>query len=234
MSEPTRLSLGCAALDDLLDGGVETGTITQLYGAPGSGKTNVALAAAVSVASRGGRVLFIDTEGISPDRLRQLVEGTQGEDDSEAITDRIMIRDVHDFDEQSAAVKDATEVAPDLNLVVVDSATGFYRLERGVDEREGDALRAVTRQVTHLLSIARKHDLAVLVTNQVFTDPDADRARPLGGHTLAHWSGVVIRLERFRGGNRRATLEKHRSLSAGETASFRIVAEGLESVDRIG
>lgn len=231
MSESTRLPTGCGALDDLLGGGLETGTITQVYGPPGAGKTNVILAAAVAVAGGGGRTLLIDTEGISVERLDQLMGGTERSDDPRTVTDRIGIRNVHDFEEQAAAIKDVAEVAADLDLIAIDCATGFYRLERGTDEREGDALRDVTRQVTHLLSLARKHDLAVLLTNQVFTDPDTDRVRPLGGNTLGHWSGVVIRLDRFRGGNRRATLEKHRSLPAGETVGFRITEAGLEAVD---
>jgi DNA repair protein RadB len=87
--------------------------------------------------------------------------------------------------------------------------------------------------VTHLLALARRHDLAVVATNQVYADPESDssRARPLGGHTLTHWSGTVVRLERFRGGNRRATLEKHRSRAAGDTARFRITDAGLDGVD---
>jgi len=88
--------------------------------------------------------------------------------------------------------------------------------------------------VTHLLSLARKHDLAVVVTNQVFTDPEGDRSRALGGHTLDHWTGTVLRLDRFRGGNRRATLEKHRSKPAGETATFRITGEGLAVGEETG
>jgi DNA repair protein RadB len=67
----------------------------------------------------------------------------------------------------------------------------------------------------------------------VYSDPDSEsgRPRPLGGHTLTHWTGVVLRLERFRAGNRRATLEKHRSKPAGGTARFRITETGLEGVD---
>jgi len=53
----------------------------------------------------------------------------------------------------------------------------LYRLERGNDSAGGESLRKVASQVTHLLSLARKHDLAVAVTNQVFRDPDADRTR---------------------------------------------------------
>ena len=232
--EPTRIPVGCESLDTLLEGGIETGTVTLVYGPPGSGKTNVGLSATVTTADRGERALYIDTEGMSPARLHQFVEGLSDPEHRGHTTERISVRSAHDFDEQAAAVKDAASVADQLRLIVVDSLTGFYRLERTADERDGDALRAVTRQVTHLLSLARKHDLAVLATNQVFTDPEADRVRPLGGHTLGHWAGAVIRLDRFRGGNRRATLEKHRSLPAGGTAGFRISDTGLEPVDRLG
>jgi DNA repair protein RadB len=66
----------------------------------------------------------------------------------------------------------------------------------------------------------------------VFTDPEGDRDRALGGNTLNHWTGTILRVDRFRGGNRRATLEKHRSKPAGDSVTFRIVEGGLaEGVD---
>lgn len=214
----------CGPLDSLLGGGFERGTITQLYGPPASGKTNVSLSATVAVAERGGQAVYIDTEGFSLDRFHQLAEPRGDED----LTDHIHISAAHDFEEQHDAVADASDLAPSADLIVLDSATGFYRLERTVDgEDGGEALREVGRQLTSLLGLARRHDLAVIVTNQVYTDPDSDRIRPLGGHTLDHWTGVVIRLDRYRGGNRRATIEKHRSKPAGQSARFRITETGL-------
>jgi DNA repair protein RadB len=228
-----RIPTGCAPVDELLGGGFERGAVTQLYGPPAAGKTNLALAAAVEVAAGGGTALYIDTEGLSVDRLEQLASArAAGDVGVEEIASRIIITDALDFGEQEEAVRDAAEFGGGVDLIVLDSATGFYRLERD-DGDEGATLRAVTRQVTHLLSLARKHDLAVVITNQVFSDPDSDseRTRPLGGHTLTHWSGVVLRIERFRGGNRRATLEKHRSRAAGDAARFRITGTGLEGVE---
>lgn len=229
MSEP--ISTGCKPVDDLLGGGLERGSVTQLYGPPAAGKTNLALSAAIEVASAGGSALYIDTEGLSVDRFEQLAR-SRAPDGVDALASRVIISDALDFDEQQQAVRDAADLAGRLDLVVLDSATGFYRLERD-DDDDGSALRNVAKQVTHLLSLARRHDLAVVITNQVYTDPDADssRVRPLGGHTLSHWCGAVVRIERFRGGNRRATLEKHRSKAAGETARFRISNEGLSGVD---
>jgi DNA repair protein RadB len=229
VSEP--VPTGCPPLDDLLGGGFERGTVTQVYGQPAAGKTNVVLSAAVEAATSGGRALYIDTEGLSIDRFRQLVDARTDERTFEDVASRIVVSEAYDFAEQEEAVRDAAEFADEVDLVVVDSATGFYRLERTMDSKGGESLRKVARQVTHLLSLARKHDLAVAITNQVFTDPDADRTRALGGNTLEHWTGVVLRLDRFRGGNRRATLEKHRSKAAGETATFRITNDGLTASD---
>jgi DNA repair protein RadB len=218
------VSTGCPPLDDLLGGGFERGTVTQVYGPPAAGKTNLALSAAVGVAAEEGTAVYVDTEGLSVDRFRQLAAAASN--DVEAVTARIVVSEAHDLAEQEEAVRDAADFAPRAELIVLDSATGFYRLERH-DGDEGETLRRVGRQVTHLLSLARRHDLAAVVTNQVFTDPDGDRPRALGGHTLGHWTGTVVRLDRFRGGNRRATLEKHRSKPAGETATFRITGDGL-------
>ncbi|WP_115865255.1 DNA repair and recombination protein RadB [Halorussus litoreus] len=233
---------GCGSLDDLLGGGFERGTVTQVYGPPAAGKTNVALAAAVEVAAEGGTAVYVDTEGLSLSRFEQVAQaradaasevGDDGDaaDDVAGLTSRIIIKEAMDFDEQEEAVRDVADLAERADLVVLDSATGFYRLKRSEDEEGGEALREVASQVTHLLSLARKHDLAVVLTNQVYTDPDGDRARALGGHTLEHWTGTVVRIERFRGGNRRATLEKHRAKPAGETTRFTITDSGLEAAE---
>ena len=233
MNDPEPVPTGCGPLDELLDGGLDRGTVTQLYGPPAAGKTNVALSAAVETASRGGTALYIDTEGLSVDRFSQLAEARGDAEAVEALTSRIVVSAAHDFAEQREAVQDAADFADRADLVVVDSITGFYRLER-TQEAEGESLRDVARQVTHLLGLARRHDIAVVVTNQVYTDPDTNQDRPLGGHTLAHWTGVILRLERFRGGNRRATLEKHGSEPAGGTATFEITGTGLTAVEGRG
>jgi len=231
VSDDTHVSTGCAALDDLLGGGVERGTVTQLYGAPAAGKTNVALSTAVEVATEGGTAVYVDTEGLSVERFDQILSARA--DDPDAAAERIVVSEAHDFAEQAEAVRDTEDFAEQADLVVLDSATGFYRLERGGDDDAGDALRQVADQVTHLLSLARKHDLAAVVTNQVFTDVESgsDRVRPLGGHTLNHWTGVVVRLDRFRGGQRRATIEKHRSQPEGEQTRFQITDAGVEGVE---
>jgi len=244
---PDRIPTGCEGLDDLLGGGFERGAITQVYGPPAAGKTNIVLSAAVELAATGASALYVDTEGLSVDRMEQLAEaavaaragpvaqegGARADADLtvEAVASRLVVSEAHTFEEQEEAVRDVEEFVDTVDLVVLDSATGFYRLQR-TDDDGGEALRDVGRQLAHLLSLARKHDLAVAFTNQVYTDPDSDRSRGLGGHTLDHWSATVVRVDRFRGGNRRATLEKHRSRPAGESVRFQITDSGLENAER--
>ena len=270
MSDP--IPTGCAPLDELLGGGFERGTVTQLYGPPAAGKTNVVLSAAAAVAADGGTTVIVDTEGVSIDRFEQIVgsrtrSGTERDDpavddaiaaadpataddadaaagidggtdadadgeDLQTLAERIVVQDALDFDEQREAVKDAEAFAEQADLIALDSATGFYRLQRDKDQEGGEALRAVADQITHLLSLARREDLAVVITNQVYTDPEEDRIHALGGHTLDHWTGTILRLDRFRGGNRRATLEKHRAKPAGETAQFTITDDGLAGTEQ--
>lgn len=230
-----RIPTGCAAVDDLLGGGFERGAATQVYGPPAAGKTNIVLSAAVEVAADGGSALFVDTEGLSVERMEQLAAARAAHPDTEAesvdeLASRLVISAAHSFREQEEAVQDAEELVDAVELVVLDSATGFYRLER-TEGDEGETLRAVGRQLAHLVSLARQHDVAIAFTNQVFSDPEGDRSRALGGHTLDHWSGAILRVDRFRGGNRRATLEKHRARPAGESARFRITDEGLATTE---
>ena len=70
-----RVPTGCKPLDDLLGGGFERGTITELFGEGGSGKSNIVLVLAAGVARAGKKAIIIDTEGISLERLFQVCGG---------------------------------------------------------------------------------------------------------------------------------------------------------------
>ena len=73
--KPDRVSTGNPALDDLLGGGLERRTITQIYGEPASGKSTLCLMAAVATLRAGGSVIYIDTEGFSVERFTQVAAG---------------------------------------------------------------------------------------------------------------------------------------------------------------
>jgi DNA repair protein RadB len=226
-SDDARVPTGCDALDELLGGGFPRGAVSQVYGEPSTGKTNLCMQTAVEVIEDGGGVAYIDTEGLSLDRLRQI--------GGEALDDRaheFIIKDVYDFDEQSVAVRDVEDIATDTDLVVLDSATGLYRVERD-DGDDESALRRLTRQITQLTGMARRYDIAVVVTNQIYTAVESatDDVAPLGGRAMEHWTKIILRLGRSEmSDKRKATVEKHPSKPAGLDAGFVITDVGVEDV----
>jgi RecA/RadA recombinase len=57
-----RIPTGCKAVDDLLDGGLVTGTITQVFGEKALGKSIFSHQAACSAVAGGGSAVILDTE----------------------------------------------------------------------------------------------------------------------------------------------------------------------------
>ncbi len=223
MTTLNRLPSGCQSLDRLLGGGFEAGIITQLYGEAGSGKTNIAIQLAIQAVARGFRVIFIDTEGFSPDRFSQIA----GENALE-IAGKIMIFEPMSLEQQHVSIKDAAKVAGnDLGLVVLDSATSLYRVLLEADDNR-TVRRMLSVQMSDLQELARRHRIPVLITNQIYTDIETGTLRPLGGTSLEHICKAVISLEKVGDGLRRARIMKHRSQPEGEIAEFRITSRGVE------
>ncbi|WP_394325900.1 ATPase domain-containing protein [Methanosarcina horonobensis] len=100
------LSSGCKPLDDLLGGGFERGIVTQVFGAAGTGKTNICIQLAVECVKQGQKVIFIDTEGLSPVRFKQIA----GENAKE-IARSIIIYEPLSFEEQYSAVREVERIA---------------------------------------------------------------------------------------------------------------------------
>jgi DNA repair protein RadB len=220
-----RMPIGCHAIDGLLGGGVENGTITLLYGEGGSGKTNFCLQAACQVARTGCKVIYIDTEGVSLERLEQM----SGQDFA-SVVQNILFFEPHSLDEQRDAVEKSQRILEGetkVGLLVLDSATIYYRILFGTDSEDAGRTSLVA-QMTRLLVLARKRQLPVLITTQVYTDSSKNTFEPIGGHAFLHTAKAIIRLERCDGARRRATLMKHRSMREGQSVLFTIGPCGLE------
>lgn len=213
-------------LDELLDGGIDKRTITQIYGPPGSGKTNISLNVAINVAKSGKKVIYVDTEGgISIDRIKQLAG-----DDFEQIAKNIVVFEPTSFHEQEedlALIESwLSSKSQEVELIVLDSAVALFRVEE--DKARSNNLGKQMGKLSHL---ARTYDLAVLVTNQIYAsfDEKSDEMSPVGGTILQYWSKVVIELKRESDSNQRiALLKRHKSRREGLAVHFLITNNGIE------
>jgi DNA repair protein RadB len=219
-----RQTSGDPALDALLGGGLEARIITQLYGEPASGKSTICLVAAVATLRAGHPVIYIDTEGFSIERFRQIA----GED-TEKIADRLFLFEPFDFEHQGIVIAEAEKILKlhKPRLLVMDSATALYRTDL---EKGRDALQVLTKQMIHLLGYAKRYEIPVIVTNQVYMDTGRNTWYGLGGYALEHISKAIIRLEKAEGnGLRRARLVKHRSRPEGASFEYEITGQGIRS-----
>ena len=217
-----------SVLDDLLGGGFEKGTISQIFGPPSSGKSNIALTLAVNVAKTGRKAIYIDTEGgISIDRIKQ-ISGLN----FSGVANNIIVFEPTSFLEQNENLRSIDvwlrKNHEDVDLLILDSAVALYRVD---DMKSSRLNKELGKQMGILSKIARTYDIAVVLTNQIYNSFDDDGnndIKAVGGTILQYWSKVIIQLERGEEINQRiATLVRHRSIPEGKKATFSITSQGI-------
>jgi DNA repair protein RadB len=223
----SKLSAGSYDLNRWLFGGYDSDIITVIYGPSGSGKTNFCLLAAVSQAKKGNKVIFIDSEGgFSVERVKQLVNG---ESDVESVLKNILLLKPTNFEEQKECFKKLLEYLKDeVSLIIVDGMTILYRIDYADARKSDEELKKINSELARLMQtlaeIARKREIPVIVTNQVYNWQDS--MRMVGGDILKYWSKCHIELNN-ENGRRVAFLKKHRSLPEKEFV-FQISNEGIK------
>lgn len=217
-----------SSLDTMLGGGFEKGVITQIFGPPSSGKSNITLTLSVNVAKTNRKAIYIDTEGgISIDRIKQIA----GPDFSD-VANNIIVFEPTSFLEQNDTLKSIDvwlrRNHDDVDLIVLDSAVALYRVD---DMKSTKLNKELGKQMGILSKIARQYDIAVILTNQIynaFDDEGNNDIKAVGGTILQYWSKVIIQLERGEETNQRiATLRRHRSIAEGKQAIFSIASIGI-------
>ena len=172
--EVNRTRTGSDPIDDFLKGGIENGIITNVFGESGSGKTNFCVQVAAELASKGENIIYIDTErGFSPERFAQIA--------SEDELKNVKLFEPIDFEEQEKTVKEVAELLEneDAGLVVVDSLVSLYRLQVN-GENASEINNRLSDQLSKLSEIARKHEIPVMVTNQVYSNFDENGIELVG------------------------------------------------------
>lgn len=225
MQNNSKIPLECS-IDSIIGGGIEKGSITQFYGPPGSGKTNIALKMLVQCAKKGKKAVFIDTEGgLSIERMKQI----SGEEfDTHACN--IIVLEPTTFEEQNEAIKrieySLKSGEEKIDLIILDSAVALYRLKEG---GQTEINRDLGKQMGLLSMLARKHNIAVIITNHIYSVFDEEGViEPVGGTILKYWSKIIIELVKDENGERFAVLKRHRSKPEGLKAKFEIIDKGLK------
>ena len=163
------LSTGLLRLDDLLGGGIATGTIVDIFGPGGSGKTQLTMQISLN-SLQDGIVLYLDTTGgFRPERMLQLIKL---KDLQSSLLDNMIIARITNTAEQVEYIKKISELRP--KLVVIENITDLFTFEYS---RETRLLEKHVRfmEYMHMLSMTSINTkIPVVVTNIVRSSDDQE------------------------------------------------------------
>ncbi|GJQ66344.1 Rad51 [Trypoxylus dichotomus] len=238
-SEIIQLTTGSKELDRLLGGGIETGSITEIFGEFRTGKTQLCHTLAVTcqlpIEHNGGegKCLYIDTEGtFRPERLLSVAERYKMS--KQDVLDNVAYARAYNTDHQTQLLIQASAMMAETrySLLIVDSATALYRTDYSGRGELSARQMHLARFLRMLLRLADEFGVAVVITNQVVAQVDgaamfnADPKKPIGGNIMAHASTTRLYLRKGRGETRVCKIYDSPCLPESE-AMFAITPDGI-------
>lgn len=234
------ISTGSKELDKLLNGGIETGSLTEMFGEFRTGKSQMCHTLAVTcqlpIAMGGaeGKAMYIDTEGtFRPERLLEIAPRFNMS--KETILDNVAYARAYNTDHQLMLLHQAAAMMSESRyaLLIVDSATALYRTDYSGRGELAPRQIHLARFLRMLQRLADEFGVAVVITNQVVASVDGMAAmfggetkKPIGGNIMAHASTTRLSFRKGKGENRVCKIYDSPCLPEGE-ASFSITTQGI-------
>lgn len=236
-----RLNTGSEELNRILGGGIESGSMTELFGEFRTGKTQLCHTLCVTCqlpqdAGGGeGKALYIDTEGtFRPERIAEIAVrfGMKPDD----VLDNVSFAKAYSSDHQMQLLEQAAAMMVESRyaLIVVDSATALFRTDYSGRGELAERQQKLAKFLRRLQRLSDEFGCAVVITNQVTAKVDGGPAAmfgpqlaPIGGNIVAHASTTRLFLRKGRGENRTCKIYDSPLLPENE-ATFAITNQGVQ------
>ncbi len=186
---------GSAAIDNLLGGGYRAGRLVELFGKSSSGKSQLAMQAALCAAEGGKKTLYVDTEGtFRPERLDGIAKARGWE--KRGLLEKIVYYRADSFSEQMEAVAmmNKRKATASCSLVIVDTLTRNFSLELPGRSNLAGRQGAINVHLSEMARDAYLNGRAYVLTNRVTFGPSHEVG--IGGRTVEQLVHASVMLER--------------------------------------
>ena len=183
------ISTGLLGLDDLLGGGIVAGTIIDIFGPGGGGKTQLAMQISLN-SLQDGIVLYQDTTGgFRPERMLQLIKIKNLQS---SLLDNMIVARITNTAEQFEYVKKISELSP--KLVIIENITDLFTFEYS---RETNSLEKHVRfmEYMHLLSMTAINTRIPIVVTNIVRNSDNQEIESLN-KSISMFTHKKIKLEK--------------------------------------
>ena len=158
------INTGIKKLDQLLDGGIKNGIITDNFGANGTGKTQLAMQISINSLKQGGKILFLDTTGeFRPERMLEIIKY---QNLNSSLLDNVSVGRITNTAEQIQFLSKLTQMN-NFSLVVIDNVSDLFSFEYSKKEQTLEKNSSFMKYMHDLSLIAIQKKIPIIVTNIV-------------------------------------------------------------------
>ncbi|MDP2692194.1 MAG: DNA repair and recombination protein RadA [bacterium] len=230
--EVFKIPTGSTKLDGILDGGFESGIISETFAKFGAGKSQIAHQLCVNIhkLDPAFKAIYIDTEhSFRPERIDEMAR--EAGLDSDKILKNVIKTNVFNSDHQMFMVEQTEGLIKkdkNIKLLIVDSIIDHFRHEFPGRGQLADRQHKLNKHLHFLAKVAKLYNVVVYVTNQVMDDPGlmyGDPVKAAGGNIVGHICQTRLYLRRSQKGVTAKVIDAP-NLAPAE-AIFQITKEGI-------
>ena len=178
-------------LDDILIDGISDGTITDIFGFRGTGKTQMALQISLNLLKDEKTVLFVDTTGeFRPERLLEILKNRNLDN---SLLNRLKIARVTNTQEQIdliQKIKNTNDVA----MLIIDNVADLFSFEYSKKEQFNLQYQKFMNYMHDLAQLAINKKIPIVITNQLMNANDTQYEKM--NYSISNYTHQKIKLEK--------------------------------------
>ncbi len=155
-----------------MGGGIKNGIITDIYGASGTGKTQLVMQISLNSLQKGGNVLFQDTTGeFRPERMLELIKNRKL---NSSLLDNVKVVRITNTGEQISNLSKIKKM-DNFSLIIIDNVTDLFSFEYSKELQELEKRNLFMKYMHDLSLISLEKKIPIIVTNIVRKFDDIEK-----------------------------------------------------------